>query len=100
TLVGNCSDVEGGFVIGLIERRKCATRVGGLELGGGVLASVIILAKIKPAHLAVENARVCNVNGGWTRRQRLLDSKHGHLFTFLGRHLSVLHARAAGDGDG
>ena len=90
TFVGNGGDIEGGLVSGLVERRKRAARVRGLELRGGVLASLIVFAQIEAAHLVVENAGVGDVDGRRSGGQRLLDRQHDHFFFFLGRDFSFL----------
>jgi hypothetical protein len=45
-----------------------------IKLGSGVLSSLLVLAKIKPAQLIIQNAGVANLDGPETPRNRLVHS--------------------------
>ena len=97
--VGNRRDVEGRLVVGLVERREGAPRVGRLELRGGVLAPLIVFAQIQAAHLVVENAGVADVDRRGARGERLLHAQHDHFLLFFGSDLCLLRGAAARNRD-
>jgi len=74
-LVGNHGDVEGSFVVRLIERRESAACVGRFELRRRVLAAVFVFAEIESAQFVVQDSGVLDVHTRWPGLNRLVETR-------------------------